>query len=229
MQGTLRLVTAEHYSEGPSSPEAERALARARRIMWAKMSPGARSSWLWPAPRTPARPPALAALPFDDLSSTGALHWLGTSHPALLQARHAPPRARSRQSRKQRCTSQRCRRSRTRRGGTQPAAAHAVAPAVLMRAQASCIATTATTLSSACCCAYGSRYPIKTGQDPDSVEATGCACFHVRYTVHAPCAYLTGKADTPYMHRTCTVCVSYVESTRRWPRSAYRSRPLSEG
>lgn len=50
IRGTLRLVT-DTLSEESSVAE-ERALARARRIMWAKMSPGARGSWLWPPPKS---------------------------------------------------------------------------------------------------------------------------------------------------------------------------------
>lgn len=50
IQGTLQLVTAE-YSED-SENEEEKALAKARRIMWARMSPRARLSWLWPAPKS---------------------------------------------------------------------------------------------------------------------------------------------------------------------------------
>jgi PPOX class probable FMN-dependent enzyme len=50
IQGTLRLVTVE-YSED-SDNEEEKALAKARRIMWARMSPRARLSWLWPAPKS---------------------------------------------------------------------------------------------------------------------------------------------------------------------------------
>jgi hypothetical protein len=60
VQGTLRLITGA-YSEEPSRPEAERALARARRIMWAKMSPSARMSWLWPTPRSTRTTAAAAA------------------------------------------------------------------------------------------------------------------------------------------------------------------------
>lgn len=50
IQGTLQLITAD-YSED-SDDAAEAALAKARRIMWARMSPRARLSWLWPAPKS---------------------------------------------------------------------------------------------------------------------------------------------------------------------------------
>ena len=50
IQGTLRLITAEYSEE--SEDEEQAALAKVRRIMWARMSPRARLSWLWPAPKS---------------------------------------------------------------------------------------------------------------------------------------------------------------------------------
>ena len=49
VQGRLRLIT-DALSE--EADEEEAALAKARRVMWAKMSPRARLSWLWPAPKS---------------------------------------------------------------------------------------------------------------------------------------------------------------------------------
>ena len=49
VQGRLRLIT-DALSE--EAGEEEAALAKARRVMWAKMSPRARLSWLWPAPKS---------------------------------------------------------------------------------------------------------------------------------------------------------------------------------
>jgi hypothetical protein len=50
VRGALRLVTA---ASSEAAGGGEGALAKARRVMWAQMSPRARLSWLWPAPRSP--------------------------------------------------------------------------------------------------------------------------------------------------------------------------------
>lgn len=68
IQGTLLLITAEYMEDSDDKDEA--ALAKARRIMWARMSPRARLSWLWPAPKSERNDDATAEQDEADYNPT---------------------------------------------------------------------------------------------------------------------------------------------------------------